>query len=121
MKIKDFRSRGRLPALSWRNNNNGSTITRCSQPRVGLLNARCVEDENLLAEIAICNQLSLCNNDDVNAKELYIMDARPKANAMANHAVGAGVEDINRLIFILFLFNFYFFIFKLVYLFILIY
>ena len=43
-----FRSKGRLPVLSWINPSNGCSITRCSQPLVGLSQKRSGDDEDLL-------------------------------------------------------------------------
>ena len=171
--VKDFRSRGRLPVLSWRHPRTAATITRCSQPRVGLRNTRCKEDEIFLREIMLANQItpnspapsstsmrdsgnqsffpssvslstaqvqekqnslsnsngasnepnslsasthnvaSISPNNSSNSSSnsmniqssgsssnkilpLYLMDARPKANAIANQAVGAGFEDTSR-------------------------
>lgn len=89
--VREFRSRGRIPVLSWRHPENGATLTRCSQPRVGLSRTRCKEDEKLLQKIMLANQ------DASNpTKYLYLLDARPRANAMANQAVGAGYETTDR-------------------------
>eukprot|EP00051_Salpingoeca_urceolata_P025349 m.452199 g.452199 ORF g.452199 m.452199 type:complete len:590 (+) comp20325_c4_seq4:86-1855(+) len=82
--ISQFRSRGRLPVLSWIHPKTKSTITRCSQPRVGFAGKRCAEDEAMFQ--AIRQQ-----NPDPSAK-LYIMDARPRRNAVANQAKGLGYE-----------------------------
>lgn len=78
-----FRSIGRLPALSYLHTNEAS-ICRCSQPLSGF-NNRSVEDEQLLQHIKDANP-----NDK---KELYIVDTRPKINAMANRAAGKGYEN----------------------------
>jgi Myotubularin-like phosphatase domain len=74
-----FRSRGRIPALCWRCNRAGRqpTISRAAQPRVGLLQKRCTEDEQLVAEI----------RENSGSTTLFFMDARPKKNALANTAV----------------------------------
>lgn len=88
--VKNFRSRGRLPALSWRHPGTGASLTRCSQPRVGLSRSRCKEDEKLIQVIRHCNQPQEGRGD---GRELYLLDARPRANAMANQAVGAGYEN----------------------------
>lgn len=82
-----FRSKGRLPALSWLNPRNLASITRCSQPRVGLAGKRCAEDEALIQAIL---QVNPTNN-----KQLHILDARPRRNAVANQAKGLGVESDN--------------------------
>jgi len=55
---------------------NTATITRCSQPMVGISGARSVADEKLVEHILKANT---CNNSC-----LYLFDARPKTNAIAN-------------------------------------
>jgi len=89
MRIKDFRSRGRLPVLAWRHPSNGGSLTRCGQPRVGLSRARCIEDEQLFAAMLQTNG----GGTSAAKKRLYLMDARPRLNAIANSAKGAGVEN----------------------------
>lgn len=64
-----FRSKGRLPVLTYYYHKNGSTICRCSQPLAGF-NARCEEDESILNCI-----LSTTNNT---SNVLYVVDTRPK-------------------------------------------
>eukprot|EP00045_Choanoeca_perplexa_P014305 m.167499 g.167499 ORF g.167499 m.167499 type:complete len:578 (-) comp16639_c0_seq2:1416-3149(-) len=82
--IAKFRSKGRLPALVWAHPTSQATITRCSQPRVGVTRKRCPEDEAFLETIR-----GLGNADN----PLYIMDARPRRNARANQAKGLGSES----------------------------
>lgn len=78
-----FRSKGRLPVLSYLYSNQAA-ICRCSQPLSGF-NNRSFEDELLLEHITKANP----NYD----KEIYIVDTRPKINAMANRAAGKGYEN----------------------------
>ena len=78
-----FRSKGRFPALSWLNKSNNCSITRCSQPLVGLTMNRSADDEQFL---------KLINNAGGSGKPLIIADARPKLNAQANQAAGKGFE-----------------------------
>lgn len=78
-----FRSRGRLPALSYLYRNTKAAICRCSQPLSGF-NSRCQEDENLIQAISKATP---------DAKYVYIVDTRPKINAMANKAAGKGYES----------------------------
>ncbi|XP_070554043.1 phosphatidylinositol-3,5-bisphosphate 3-phosphatase MTMR6-like isoform X2 [Ptychodera flava] len=78
-----FRSRGRLPALSYLHRDNGAAILRCSQPLAGF-SARCMEDEQLLQAVVKANP---------NSNFVYIVDTRPKINAMANRAAGKGYES----------------------------
>lgn len=49
-----FRSKSRIPVLSWFSKRNQCSICRASQPLVGLSNARCPEDELLVHEINSC-------------------------------------------------------------------
>ena len=64
-----FRSRGRLPVLSYLHSN-GASISRCAQPLTGL-NARSIEDEQLIQHISATNK---------NASFMYIVDTRPKVS-----------------------------------------
>eukprot|EP01119_Soliformovum_irregulare_P013922 TRINITY_DN3751_c0_g1_i6.p1 TRINITY_DN3751_c0_g1~~TRINITY_DN3751_c0_g1_i6.p1 ORF type:complete len:870 (-),score=268.92 TRINITY_DN3751_c0_g1_i6:8-2347(-) len=83
--IASYRSRARLPVLTWLHPKTMASITRCSQPRVGIRMKRSAEDEKMIEQILAANP---------NAKTLEIVDARPKANARANIAKGAGTEMI---------------------------
>ncbi|KAL8621063.1 hypothetical protein ACOMHN_040588 [Nucella lapillus] len=80
-----FRSRGRLPALSYLHRENQASITRCSQPLAGF-SARCVEDEQMLQAILSVNP---------NSPFMYVVDTRPKINAVFNMAQGKGYESEN--------------------------
>lgn len=80
-----FRSRGRLPVLSYYHIRNQASICRCSQPLSGF-SARCVEDEQMLHAILRANPKS---------NFMYVVDTRPKINAMANKAAGKGYENEN--------------------------
>ncbi|CAF5090565.1 unnamed protein product, partial [Rotaria magnacalcarata] len=82
--VATFRSRNRIPVLSWYSSSTFATITRASQPLTGL-NRKCQHDIDYLHEIA---------NTNLNkGSELFILDARPKVNAIANKAQGGGYED----------------------------
>ncbi|XP_056602248.1 myotubularin-related protein 8 [Triplophysa dalaica] len=78
-----FRSRGRLPVLSYYHKDMKAAICRCSQPLSGL-NSRCMEDEQMLEAISQANP---------NCPFIYVVDTRPKLNAMANRAAGKGYEN----------------------------
>ncbi|XGW27822.1 hypothetical protein V3C99_007982 [Haemonchus contortus] len=78
-----FRSRGRLPVLTYFYRPNGATICRCAQPLTGF-SARCVEDEKLMEMIGRAN---------TNCDTLYLVDTRPMMNAMVNKVQGKGYED----------------------------
>ncbi|XP_072170820.1 phosphatidylinositol-3,5-bisphosphate 3-phosphatase MTMR2-like [Diadema setosum] len=82
--VAAFRSRNRLPTLSWLHPQSQATITRCSQPLVGVGGKRSKEDEKYIQMILDANAQS---------HKLVIMDARPTVNAVANKAKGGGYEN----------------------------
>eukprot|EP01132_Coremiostelium_polycephalum_P004941 gene4941-6158_t len=82
--ITSFRSKGRIPVLVWKSPNSNSVIVRCSQPVIGVTGKRCLEDEKLIESIGIAN---------LNSEKVYIMDARPQINAVANQMMGLGYES----------------------------
>ncbi|KAM4662129.1 phosphatidylinositol-3,5-bisphosphate 3-phosphatase MTMR8 [Discoglossus pictus] len=78
-----FRSRGRFPVLSYYYKENNAVICRCSQPLSGF-SARCDDDEKMLDVICKANP---------DSPFMYVVDTRPKLNAMANRAAGKGYEN----------------------------
>ncbi|XP_036314678.1 myotubularin-related protein 6 isoform X3 [Pipistrellus kuhlii] len=78
-----FRSKGRFPVLSYYHQNKEAAICRCSQPLSGF-SARCLEDEHLLQAISKANPAN---------RYMYVVDTRPKLNAIANRAAGKGYEN----------------------------
>ncbi|XP_070615782.1 phosphatidylinositol-3,5-bisphosphate 3-phosphatase MTMR8-like isoform X1 [Erythrolamprus reginae] len=80
-----FRSRGRIPVLSYFYKENNAAICRCSQPLSGF-SARCLEDEQLLQAI---------REAQAGSRFMYVVDTRPKLNAMANRAAGKGYENVD--------------------------
>ncbi|XP_071980807.1 phosphatidylinositol-3,5-bisphosphate 3-phosphatase MTMR8 isoform X4 [Engystomops pustulosus] len=78
-----FRSRERFPVLSYYYKDNNAVICRCSQPLSGF-STRCEEDEKMLEIISRANPGS---------PFMYVVDTRPKLNAMANRAAGKGYEN----------------------------
>ncbi len=64
-----------LQVLSWMHPESLATITRCSQPLVGVAGKRSKDDERYVQMIMDANAQS---------HKLYIMDARPSVNAVAN-------------------------------------
>jgi len=88
-----FRTKKRLPAVVWRSSRTGAVLLRCSQPMTGILRSRSSEDE------ALFNAIWCSSSKDRPPKRkggisITIFDCRPKLNAMANQAQGAGVEAI---------------------------
>ena len=61
--------------LAWMHPESLATITRCSQPLVGVAGKRSKDDERYVQMIMDANAQS---------HKLYIMDARPNVNAVAN-------------------------------------
>ncbi|CAG0913239.1 unnamed protein product [Notodromas monacha] len=82
--VASFRSRRRLPVLSWIDPDGQTTIIRCSQPLVGVQGKRSRLDEAYIQRIRDANDL---------CSRLTIMDARPTVNAKANKALGGGYES----------------------------
>uniref|UniRef100_A0A672FMH1 Myotubularin related protein 7b n=1 Tax=Salarias fasciatus TaxID=181472 RepID=A0A672FMH1_SALFA len=78
-----FRSRGRFPALSYFHQDTLAAVCRCSQPLSGF-SGRCQEDEMMLQAVMKSNPGS---------EYIYVVDTRPKLNAMANKAAGKGYEN----------------------------
>ena len=78
-RVARFRSRGRLPVLSSGGGGRG-TVLRCAQPLAGPAQRGCREDEVLLAAFV----------------PLLLLDARPRAAALANAARGGGTERPGR-------------------------
>eukprot|EP01038_Epipyxis_sp_PR26KG_P007878 gene7878-10694_t len=100
----EFRSKCRIPVLCWRSEQNNGTISRSSQPLVGLSNNRNFDDEILISEIQRCSTSGVSSivsrkenskfelNYDYH-KKYVIVDARPLLNARAQQAAGKGVES----------------------------
>lgn len=100
MGCSKFRSKGRLPILTYYHDKTGAALVRCAQPLSGLkgrsthfttnslsytvITGRSSEDEQYISSIVASNP---CSNF------LYIVDTRPKINAMANRAGGKGYES----------------------------
>lgn len=83
-----FRAGKRLPIISWCDPESGAVLARSSQPMVGLMmNFRNNSDEKLVS--ALCTQTDATGSP----RKLYIVDARPRANALANGAKGGGSES----------------------------
>ncbi|KAJ3012572.1 UNVERIFIED_CONTAM: hypothetical protein HDU68_001131, partial [Siphonaria sp. JEL0065] len=85
-----FRSKARIPALSYIHRTNMVTITRCSQPLVGLKQNRSIQDEKLTESIFTTGRVP-----PVKGQMHLIIDARPSANVMGQTALGAGIESID--------------------------
>lgn len=85
--VVKFRSKQRLPALSWYDSESQAAIVRCAQPLVGALGKKSVADEAYFDEIIKANTQN---------RGIAMLDARPKVNAVANRGRGGGYENIDR-------------------------
>eukprot|EP00736_Rhodelphis_marinus_P012872 Rmarinus@m.23121 len=81
-----YRSRNRLPACCWLLGSNFAALFRASQPLSGLRSKKCAEDVLLFQE--------MCNATRERGA-IKILDMRPRLNAMANAAMGKGVENVD--------------------------
>eukprot|EP00842_Homolaphlyctis_polyrhiza_P002934 jgi/Hompol1/3641/HPOL_000273-RA len=86
--IGGFRSKSRIPALSYIHALNKVSLTRCAQPMVGLKQSRSIQDEKLV-EAIFASSAVVPTPGHVN----LIIDARPTTNAIAQTAMGAGTES----------------------------
>jgi hypothetical protein len=87
-----FRSRNRLPVLTFRNQRNGAVLTRSSQPMVGILAHRSLADKLLLNLYRVRGNIHDPSEIE-NPSDFYIMDCRKAIAATVNSAMGKGVED----------------------------
>ena len=85
LSVAKFRSKARVPTITWRSPRTSAIISRSAQPLVGITRSRSKDDEDLV------KALSECQPDK--AATFYVIDARPRANAVGNQAMGKGFED----------------------------
>ncbi|KAI0819030.1 protein-tyrosine phosphatase-like protein [Irpex lacteus] len=94
-----YRSKGRLPVLTYLHWANYGTLTRSSQPMVGLTQNRSIQDEKLVEAIfqSHHNPESRASSGPIYGATAtnIIIDARPTTNAVANTAKGAGTENMD--------------------------
>ncbi|CAI5713101.1 unnamed protein product [Peronospora destructor] len=82
-KISFFRARGRVPAITYRHNND-AVIARCAQPLVGLRRKRCISDEAYMTALR-----RECT------RKLVFIDCRSQTSAYGNIALGGGFEVLD--------------------------
>ena len=82
IKSADFRTKNRMPTLTYRNKKNKCCIWRSSQTKGGFSGGINESDVKLIEQIA-------------DGKKLFIYDARPYLAAYANKLKGAGFENVN--------------------------
>lgn len=96
--VAKFRSRGRLPGLTWLHPHSGAALLRCSQPLTGISGKRSAADEAYFKAITQCASPAVL--DAVLAcppgpRRIHILDARPRANAVGNSVKGAGYTRVS--------------------------
>ncbi|KAI9225460.1 MAG: protein-tyrosine phosphatase-like protein [Piptocephalis tieghemiana] len=89
LRLASFRTRGRFPALVWKNPHGPQMIMRSAQPLCGLLGARSPEDEWLIGRLTAASSSASSSSTST---RVWILDARSYAAAMANAAAGGGYE-----------------------------
>ena len=82
-----FRSRGRVPALTWRHPQNGAALCRSAQPLTGLGERRSPADESIIAAIGMASPQQ---------RPVLIVDCRSRAAAAGNTILGKGTESESR-------------------------
>ncbi|ESK88041.1 protein phosphatase [Moniliophthora roreri MCA 2997] len=94
-----YRSKCRIPVLTYLHWSNYASITRSSQPMVGITQNRSIQDEKLIETVF---QSHFAPDSRVLNTPVYgatttnlIIDARPTTNAVANTAKGAGTENMD--------------------------
>ena len=92
-----FRSKGRLPVLTYLHSN-GAAIIRCAQPLVGMAGSRSAYDEHYVECLRKATPAGVLtrrggSSTETMAPNIHIIDTRPAMNAMANKAGGKGYES----------------------------
>lgn len=112
-----YRSKGRIPGLVYLHWANLGSITRSSQPMVGIKGARSIQDEKLIETIFTSHshhstappaapRTSFMRSTSTTVESItpavfgaqsanLIIDARPTTNARANSVMGAGSENMD--------------------------
>ncbi|CAE7441297.1 Mtm1 [Symbiodinium microadriaticum] len=90
--VAKFRSKGRIPALTYRNYRNGAVLCRSAQPLVGVLRHRSQADKFLLNLFRLRGDVNDRSEID-SPSDFYVFDCRKPIAATANSALGKGVED----------------------------
>lgn len=88
-----YRSKGRLPTVSFREPTTGAVLTRSSQPLAGVSKKRCTADEKL-CNLYRTKGRELTDEESKSDGTIFaIMDCRGVMAATGNQVQGRGVED----------------------------
>ena len=96
LRVTMYRSNARIPALIWVHPINGTTLSRCSQPRSGLFSSREASDEKLVNLLRYKGTLPTAGAsiDEDNDGRLTVLDCRPLSAATGNKLKGKGYENV---------------------------
>jgi hypothetical protein len=92
-----FRSRCRLPALTWKSKLTGACLCRSSQPMAGFANKKNLCDK-LLLNLFRMRGNAFDERERVDPSTFYIIDCRSQLAANANAVMGKGVENFKNLV-----------------------
>lgn len=100
-KASQFRSKNRLPVLTWIHPRTGAPLCRSSQPNAGVLRSTNTSDKELIWAIrdaSISVELGQKTPDALPKKSslVHIVDARPELNAKSNALAGKGHESVKQ-------------------------
>lgn len=87
--VAKFRSKARIPAVTYYHSKSDAVIMRCSQPLTGMGGLGGLVSTSWWSQ-------NRCENDELlvwDAHIRYIVDARPRINAVVNQAAGGGYEN----------------------------
>jgi len=92
-----FRSKRRVPVLTWIHPRTGAALCRSSQPKSGILRLNSKEDKELILAIRdAAYPPDMVNGAPKRNSVLNIVDARPEINAKSNAFAGKGHESIKQ-------------------------
>ena len=94
LRVTMYRSNARIPALIWVHPINGTTLSRCSQPRSGLFSSRESADEKLVNILRFKGRMPSKETGGSDGK-LMVLDCRPIASALGNKLKGKGYENVS--------------------------
>ena len=90
----EYRSKRRLPAVTYMHRSSGAVLTRSAQPLVGLTFKNCSTDVTLLNLYRNKGMVGIPKEYEQNIPpRFYILDARRQIAATLNMAAGKGTED----------------------------
>lgn len=90
----EYRSKRRLPVVTYLHKASGAVLTRSAQPMVGILSKTCLIDVKLLNLYRSKGGIGIPKELEPNIPiKFYILDARRQIAAALNQAAGKGTED----------------------------